>query len=269
MKKILIFLFTLLISKQVIGQTVHEVDQMLTEYLKQISYWSHNHDKDNSENGDSLSNANGNLETYISTTCIKLPIDSRFPLAERKGLDITLANDHKLKVFTWDTQLGGTQYYYSSVILGKTKNGVFSSVVDALFLEVSQGDTTAPADTYDYYDIAGIKLKNSSMIYLFFGTQVATRYRGEQVFACKIVNDELVQVPFFKTKSKLLSSIGYAYDLFAFGDKNGKSDPPIIHLSKDKKKLYIPLINGHEKMTNNYLVYVFDGNNFVFDKNAK
>lgn len=74
-------------------------------------------------------------------------------------------------------------------------------------------------------------------------------------------------VPFFKTSNKIVSSIGFEYDLATAVNKN-VSYAPDFKFSKDKKTLYVPLIAKNNAITGKYLVYKFNGYHFVYDKNA-
>ncbi len=259
-----IFLLFLLLPNAK-GQTVNNVDDQLVIYLGNIKKL-HN---DTSQGFDSLWGANNKLENFIETACSKLAWDTKFPKAEKNGLSIVASSDHKLQLFSWDTWTGGTQHRYSSILTVKTENGILFSDVNNLFQVTIDGDdTVASAETYAYYKIAAINTKDNAVTYLFFGEQDASNEKAEQIFAGKIISDKLVKVPFFKTATKTLSSIDYYYNLLAFREKNRNIDLPSIHLNNDGERLYIPIITD-EAMTSKYLVYIFDGNNYVFDKNAK
>jgi hypothetical protein len=114
-----------------------------------------------------------------------------------------------------------------------------------------------------------IKTKENKTIYILFGNSVESRAeRGMIVIALRIENDELMQCPFFKTATQTLKIISYTYNA---ASSQFKGQAPIMHLSRDHKQLFIPIVNGiyNEQLSNKYLVYKFDGYQFVYDKNAK
>ena len=44
---------------------------------------------------------------------------------------------------------------------------------------------------------------------------------------------------------------------------------PEIKMNAAMTRLYIPIIKADDEISSKFLVYVFDGENFVFDKNAR
>jgi hypothetical protein len=64
-----------------------------------------------------------------------------------------------------------------------------------------------------------------------------------------------------------VGEISFTCDLDVPGNEH--AEMPEIRISKDKRTIYIPVINKDDKVTTKDLVYKFDGNRFVYDKNAK
>ena len=273
MKKIQVIIIVLFcITGNAYSQTIQEADKRLSESLSQIAYWRDNQDKDVS-GGDSLSGANDNLYSYLIAISVKLPIDGRFPMVEQNGLNITIAPDNKIKIFSWDSWTGGTMHRYYSLAAYQTNKGIETSDVVDLSDSAHDRSTISYKDYseggYSFNEIIPVKDKKNTITYILFGnSRESTHEWGELVMALRIVNDALVNVPFFKTTTKTLKFISYYYDVRYSHYKGGH---PTMHLSKDNKKLFIPIVSGPngEDITNKYLVYVFDGNNYVFDKNAK
>ena len=102
------------------------------------------------------------------------------------------------------------------------------------------------------------------MIYLAIsGGVIGIPEVPKTIRAYTIENGELKDTAkIFITPKKSYNRIDIEYDLTSATEKN------TIHLSEHKEKLYIPLIEGL-KFKDKYLVYVFDGYNYVYDKNAK
>jgi hypothetical protein len=69
---------------------------------------------------------------------------------------------------------------------------------------------------------------------------------------------------FFKTKKEYLSSISYTYDLQSSGNRGKPWDYPEPKFSPSTDTLYVPLISQYDEITNRFLEYRFDGNNFVY-----
>ncbi len=256
------------------SQTINKADNRLSELLDKIIYWRDNSSKDISEDGgDSISDANAELNNYLCSVSIKLPMSTRFPIAEGKGLDVIIAPDNKVKVYSWDSWTGGTMHRYYSLAAYQTNKGIKTS--DVLDLSDSAHDRSATyykdysEGGYSLDEIIPVKDKKNATTYILFGnSRESTSEYGELVIALRIENGALVNVPFFKTTTKTVKFISYYYNA---GSSHYKGDLPKMHLSKDNKQLFIPIVSGPngEDITNKYLVYVFDGNNYVFDKKAK
>ncbi len=69
-----------------------------------------------------------------------------------------------------------------------------------------------------------------------------------------------------RTATELTDHIEYTYDYSANFSFKTMKETNVIHL--EKQSLYIPEVSGGN-MTGKWLVYVFDGKEFVYDKNAK
>jgi hypothetical protein len=124
----------------------------------------------------------------------------------------------------------------------------------------------------EYYDrLYTIHTKDSGNIYLVVGYgEYASGLGGISLTAYKLRNGELIGAyPFFKTAKTIVGEINFQYDLQSPKNENKKAEMPDIRLSKDKQTVYIPVITRNDEITKRDLVYKFDGNRFVYDKNAK
>jgi hypothetical protein len=86
------------------------------------------------------------------------------------------------------------------------------------------------------------------------------------VHAYKIEGDKLTDAPIFQGAYETKSKLEYSYDYSSNYDFKKMKEDYTLHL--DKQKLYIPEV-ANDKVTGNYMVYVYDGDKFVYDKNAK
>ncbi len=265
MKKLpaILFLFVLCFSAK--GQSVHEVKTKLSDYQGKIAYWDvHRYDSTVVDGEDSLDKVNNDLANYLVKTFTNNKSTLTADFQKTVNTISIISDDYKLRLFSWDTRMGGTMRLYSDMAQYQTYNG--SKVVD-------MKDTSVEGDYgSDYRSITIIHTKSGKTVYLVKDYSiVSTKDRAESITAYVIENDLLKKFGLFHTKTKVLNSIGYGYDAFASAYKLKDKDIPTIHLNKDKQKLYIPIVGGPtgEDVTEKFLVYVFDGNNYVFDKNAK
>ena len=262
--KIVVTLVVLAFSFLAKGQSAQEVENKLSFYNGKITYWDeHRYDDSVVDGEDSLNRVNNELSDYIARTFT----NNRSTLNRdfQKGINTIsiVSDDYKLRLFSWDTRMGGTMRRYYDMAQYQTGSEV--KVVDMI-------DTSGKDYGTDYRSINIARTKNGKTVYLVQDYCIAsTKDRAEGITAYIIEDGGLKKHSFFRTKTKFFSSISYGYDAFSSANKLKNKDIPTIHLSKDNRKLYIPIVSGptKEDVTDKYLVYVFDGNNYVFDKNAK
>ena len=244
------------------AQSMTDIDKRLAALLDKITYWAeYNGNDDQISASDSLSDLDDKLSRYLEKISLKYPqtIKAQFIQAAKSGLSIVTSDDLKVRFYSWDTHLGGTMRNYSDRVQYQTTKGTRFICMNC--------DTTIDGNYGEEFDgITTLHTQNNKTVYLVFGSaKLSTPDRAEIIDAWEITGNELMPANIFKTKTKNLSSIGYGYDMFASSDAN--NDIPHIHLGKDNKRLYIPIVDG-EIVTAKYLVYVWDGNQFVFDKDA-
>lgn len=245
---------------------IAHVDKDLAYFLERINYW----DRDTSENRfDSLEAVNNKLGGYLKSVCLKYPetITAPFPLAEKNGLKIISSDDANVRFYCWNTETGGSMHIYSDYVQYKVPNGIKCECLSSDSVGMDYGDNMNYG-TY-YMDLTTIHTKDKKTLYLVHSIFVeSSPDRAESIGAFIISGNELKNIEVFKTSVKSLAGISYEYDAYASTTGNSDDDMNHIHFSKDKQKIYIPIVDG-KKVTNGNLVYVFDGKNFVFDKNAK
>lgn len=242
------------------AQSVAAIERKLCRYLDTIQ-----HINPGTDDYDRLDSFNMAMMQYLLQTGSKQPamLQHTFPEAVKKGLDISTSADKKVRVYSWDTWEGGTMHFYISILQFASGKGVKTFQLD-------QPDTTKDGGDAGYYytDVKEITNSNGKKYYLLTGVgRYSTKDRGTIVKAISIDNGALNDtVKFFIAGKKQLNNISYYYDLFASADK--KKDNSTLHFSSDMKTMYIPVVDG-EVLTGRYLIYKFDGEHYVFDKNAR
>ena len=264
MKKVALFSIVLFLSFAAKAQTVKQVEDSMMYYLGNIGRWSASADRPKNDNFDSLDSYNIDLQHYIKIEMSKrsATLTADFARAIKKGMTIATSDDHKFRIYSWDEESGGTMHIFRAILQYKMADGhTYCRLICPKQEGVLDISDKGDGPGYFYPNIYTIHAKNK-VYYLAIRKAIYSSKdcsTGIQAFAIQdgMVNDSIAV---FKTKTELLNSIDCGYDWD--GDFNA------IKLSPDKKKLYIPLVDGEIK-TNKYLVYKFDGNQFIFDKNAK
>ena len=274
MKKTTLFITLILLSFGGKAQSVKQIEDRMMFYLNNIQKWSfYNKNYD----ADTLDSYNERLLYYLNRTLKKQPLTLRaeFKRAE-KYMNIVSSDDHKFRIYSWDTEDGGTMRFHFSIIEYQTNSGVKTEIIYRRPEQKGDlADSTSRGWPGFYYSRVFTVYDNDSNVYylairwgIFSSSDVSSGIK-----AYKIKNDHLNDsVKIFRTSKKFLNSIDYGFDTATDVDeKTGKQKHHYIHLSKDKHKLYIPVIAGEHgtTMTDRNLVYVWDGYQFVFDKNEK
>ena len=117
MKSILTISF-LLCSIASFSQDIKTISQNLNKAFSKISYWKSYHTDDNKINiEDSLSTANDNFEKlllkYTSTNAQTLYF--KFKSLVDSGLIIAASEDSLFRIYSWDTETGGTMHFFRNV----------------------------------------------------------------------------------------------------------------------------------------------------------
>ena len=206
---------------------------------------------------DSLIAANNVFEDYFKK-CLHNPstLTANFNNAQKEGLRCVTSNDGKVRFYSWDTWTGGTMHNFSDLVQYKNNNGI---AVDRIREDGDPG--------YFYMDAYSIKAKDRTIYMAKYHAIGSTRDVGEGIVAYALKDGVLSNAKVFLTKTQSLDRIEYGFDFFSINDSNGVK--PEIHFSNDLHTLYVPIVKKDGSFTKDFLIYVFDGNNYVFDKNAR
>ncbi len=252
MKAVIGILLLLVGFSAVRAQGVGDIDRQLSLKLKGITDAM-------ADTGDKrqelLDAANERMDNYFALVAKKVELmDAELPMAKKEGLGYSTSDDKKLRVYDWDTWMGGTMHFFTDMLVYRTANGM--RIAD-------MKDTAVEGDPGGYcMGIDEAHTKSGHTLYLVYMRVIAsTKDRDDMVTAYEIVNVQLVKKNFFKTRTKMLNNIDYGYDQFAI---DGDKELPVMRLSKDKKKFYVPIVNKDGVFEKGDLVYEFDGEVFVF-----
>lgn len=255
-----ILLLTILLSSVfAFGQSNAQIEKDLVASLKELQQYSaygSNYDEDK------LSKANDVFEAKL-LKYTKTPATLQYKFRELDGLMMNATSaDGKFRIYTWDTEGGGTMHDYSRIYQYQGADGKIYSKKG----ENDSGEDGSPGSFVT--DIFSVDSKDGK-IYIVSTTFIGStndNYGAADLF--KIDGDALKdKVKLFKTKSGLTDSISFEYNFFSVVDR--KERP--IHLilfDKATNTLKIPIvINDKEfpngRVTSRFISYKFDGDYFV------
>lgn len=235
------------------AKTKADVDGTITHMLKDLEKFR------STDNYDALSSVNDKLDAYLARTDLRAALlQTNLPHAQAAGLTVLTSGDKKLRIFSWDTQTGGTMQRFGSLALFDAGGQLKSSDLGA-----TKKDETEPGSTYQQLD--QVTTQDLKTVYLLRDLCIgSTIVRGRSVQAYAIENGRLKKIPIFHTKTKKLDTISLDIE----------GDPAVypnekIKITENAHKVSIPLTNKENKPTGKYLVYIFDGHNFVFSGTSK
>jgi len=165
-------------------------------------------------------------------------------------IDIASSDDGLFRIYSWDTQQGGTmrdfenvfQYQFDGEVYAKaskTGDGIFNPFYSEIF--------TLKANEKTYY----LAINND-----IWSSKDATQ--SVKVFTIENNGSLDDTVKLFKTKTQLLNEINVGFDFFSVIDR---PERPVRLIKYDPKKkiVYIPIVYADGKVTDKYIVYQFTG----------
>lgn len=173
---------------------------------------------------------------------------------------VATSADGKLRVYSWDTDTGGTMHDYASVYQYQGKSGKVYAWSD-----YGEGEDGGGAFTTEIFDVPA----KTGTIYLLTSTFIAsTSLNGQSISSMKIDGERLDRkARLIKTASGLTNNVGFEYDFFTVVDR---PERPIklFKFNAAKKEFSFPVVIEDEKtpqgrVTDKMITYRFNGTYFV------
>ncbi|RVT98164.1 hypothetical protein EOD41_17485 [Mucilaginibacter limnophilus] len=234
------------------AQSVTKLEADLLRAFDRIDYWYQN--RSNPGGDDSLENANvvfgKKLKNY--TGKYSFTISHPFNQLTKAGLKVVTSADGLLRIYSWDTSLGGTMHKFRNIAQYKSGTKVYSTllITDKAGFEPFYSDIY-PINTEEKTYYLSINKSILSSAYLVQGVRVFT-----------IEHDKLnINAKLIKTKSGLNYRLDVDSDLSADVNK-GIGEQPELQFYPKTQALKVPLITSKGKITNKFIVYKFTGKYF-------
>jgi len=253
----------LLTSLNVFAQTPKAIEADLLKSFKKIDYWdekSHNDTTDKiMAEEDSLGVANELFAKKLKHYAEKNPetINQTFAQLIKNGLGISTSSDGLFRIYSWDTEEGGTMQSFENIFQyktgGKTLAVIDSPKADGDFCNTYTKILTVEDNKQHYYVANSLFIESS-------------RYYSEGIQVFTIENEKLNDhAKLIKTKSGLHSNINYEYDLSSVEDMN---KIPEIIFNHALNTIEMPIVDTKGKfIKNKFITYKFTGQYFERVKN--
>ncbi len=250
---LILFVFTL----SAFGQTAVKIEQELVGAIKDVQKWS---DYGSSYNEKKLSNANQVFEEkLLKYTKDASTLKYGFTTLS-KYLTVVTSEDGKFRIYSWDTEDGGTMHDFSRVYQYQGTDGKIYSKTDEPEAEYDSGSFVYSIFTHD---------TKAGKVYSVCSTAILSNIDSYQSIGLyKIEGSELKdKIKLFKTKEGLTDSIGFEYDFFSVVNRKERPIKLILY-DKATKTIKIPIVIQDKKfslgrVTDKFINYKFDGTYFV------
>lgn len=251
--------WSFLLCSTCFAQTAEEADSKVDFYLDKLEYWNeHQIDTDD----DSLAIYNVELLHFLLDYFKSQPasIHTLFEQSIENGFYVSTSPDKHLRVYTWDTQEGGTMRFFNSLIqfTDGTRNGLYH---DSLR---SEGDNGCLIYEVNQVQINGIQH------YLFSSVSIGS----SAVYSYSIAawmndsNFQLVPSSIIQVDDEKSSMFHYEIDLANGANRKQSKARENMELTYDSEnnRFSIPFITKKGKITSKRVVYSFNG---LFFKRVK
>lgn len=239
------------------AQDAKAIEEELVKQFQKIDYWfSFGPGDENVSPADSLESANEIFEEalvrYASTNPATLHYD--FTHLINEGLEIIDSPDGQFRIYSWDSQTGGTMHFFRNVFQYKSNGRVYARS-DSLAREPGDGGV-------NYLTVQVLKTTHKKYYLATYQSIASSKdgYQGIKAFA--IVNNNLHDsVKLIRTKSGIMNSLGFAFDFFSVADRPERPLKLITYYA-EKKAIHLPVVLEDGTVTNTSIVYRFTGRYF-------
>ncbi len=173
-------------------------------------------------------------------------------LSDERICTVKTSKDKLFRIYSWDSQLGGTMRFFNVIYQYKTDNGVKTQSI-----QLGEGD---PA--WFCSDLFTLKTKKNTFYLAIINGIYSTKDVSQSIQAFELtntgVNDSILLM---KTSDGLKNSLDLAYDFFSVVDR---SERPVAVIKYDTKKKIISISMTNEKgeIVSGYTSYQFNGSHF-------
>lgn len=237
------------------AQSLQEIEIELVTGAEEIDKWS---GYGSQYDFDKLVAANKTFSESLSKYAKRKDVLSyAFPKL-KELVSISTSSDQKFRVYSWDSNLGGTMHDHHELFQFVGDDG-------KVYVEADErNEDGASAFTYDVFDLP----IRGGTIYLVCTTFIAStmdHYQGIKLL--KIAGGKTQSAKLIKTTQGLTDNIGFEYNFFSVADRKER---PIKLFTYDSKAraFKFPVVIESEKfvlgeVTDRFITYKFNGKNFV------
>jgi len=266
LRNLTLLVCALLFALSVCAQAPTEVERQILAKLETISatgtYSGDYREDDNSS-------ANSELSGLLLKQGHRLDVlRYGFPKLKDK-MGVATSKDGKLRIYSWDTETGGTMHEHSSVIQYQGASGkVHTWTYDPPADESEDAPVASGIGTGGYYMRILQVDSTKRPIYLAISLSIGCgQCHGQSVEAVQIDGDSVIRdARIIKTASGLTNSIDFAYAPATI--PKSLSEDSLVRFNVAEKSFSIPVViedeeAGNGRVTTRTITYRFNGTHFV------
>lgn len=254
-RKLFIFILLLLTARsfsQPLTARQIEADLQAT-YAKVLAYRT----KEEIGSWDSVARYNEAFREKLAhyTTRVPATLAHPFDSLRKTHIDIVTSEDGLLRIYSWDTWLGGTMHHFENVFQFRAGGKVSSR---AVYASDPHGAEYVPF----YSQLFTLKANGKTYYLAVYNGIYSNRDASQSVRVFAIENGRLNdRVRLFKTGSGLVDAIEVPFDFFSVVDRPERP-LRLIKYDPGQKLLYIPVVVEDGRVTDRFIVYRFTGTYF-------
>ena len=150
------------------------------------------------------------------------------------------SSDGNFRVYSWDTETGGTMRFFNQIYQYKSNGKVFTKIP-----KYEDGDPRTFCS-----QIFTVYIKGKVYYLTILNGIYSTKDASQSIAVYTIQDNKLVDtVKLFKTKTKYLNTIDVEFDFFSVVDR---PERPLELITYDEKRkiIYIPVVNDKDAVIN-------------------
>ncbi|CAM4267613.1 hypothetical protein SAMN06265348_108278 [Pedobacter westerhofensis] len=232
-----------------------DIENKLLASYKRIDYW---YERQNTEPeaalGDSLVKANQTFQSMLlKYTADRSTLAAEFKSLKESGLTIATSEDGLFRIYSWDTELGGSMHIFYNVYQYSSGGKVYAKTISDGKFEAGRW----------FSDIYTHKVSGKTY-YLGIAHSIYSSKDNSQEIRVFNVSDAGLsdQVKLIKTRSGLTNKLRVDFDFFSVY-RRPERPVKLITYDKNIQVITIPLVDQKYQVTDKVITYRFDGNYFI------
>lgn len=241
----------LIAASVVFGQSNTDIQKTLAAHLERMAYFKYD-----SFNPDSVEIENKLFKTLLFTYLSENPgtITDKMEPVVKAGLIIAGSDDNLFRIYSWDTQTGGTMRFYDNLYQFVTGN-------DKITVKESQSDTEGDPKSW-YSEIYSLRNDNKIYYLAVSNSEYSTSDIAQNIKFFNIENNTLdTELKLAKTSEGKVNTLGVNFNFFKLEGHNERPLKIVTYNTADKT-ISLPVVSNNGSLTGKFILYKFKKDSF-------